>query len=671
MVSGCSRSNDNIKPDITPTSSTQPMVTVPEVTKALVDALQPSLVPSPEEKPTPTEKIINTGLEISNNDITRIDDLIETFVTGLVVEEFEGAYETFSAMMIYEDCSQVFGIGYSDFSSCLETEDGERCYFPSGFVALPGDRRLEENDLELALEIYDLDYESDKYGFLYTSVPQEFKRHCIFSGKYIVYGIDSLGNIVFDAQDYVKDCYDKELGNLYNYDSDIYVYRPFNDGSTNITGVPFFESIDYDAVKAEMERILKEQDLNFEKIEHELYEYYSPEILNAHLLQYYANETFLGYDVKELTQIISTLNPRECLRITPQGLVSFEVSPRDLTTAEKTAKWIVGLSAGLIVLTGTIVGFVMPPAKPMLGLVSGAAFDVLMQLMEGNSKVSDINWGKVAISAASGAVMAFVCPIGMKKIAALAKAAELGGFLTTLSTMGYTVLSSAVVGGATSVALTVVDGNDNYIEAFATGAAIAAAFTVASIGIGAVKNVVKNSKVGNWFRNITNKVKDKFKLPNGRIVENIDDADDVLDNVIRYDGEASAQKDIRKQLVDSSDIVEVGGYDQVSKYSVKNEFEAHEIPSFSAAKDSMGITDRSQSKLPCIRMSAEDHIHTASYGNSKQARQYRAAQKALCDQGKFMEALKMDFDDLRRPIFGDKYENKIQEALKYAKSLGW
>ncbi len=71
---------------------------------------------------------------------------------------------------------------------------------------------------------------------------------------------------------------------------------------------------------------------------------------------------------------------------------------------------------------------------------------------------------------------------------------------------------------------------------------------------------------------------------------------------------------------------------------------------------------------PCIAMEYEDHVQTASWGNSRDARAYAAAQKELIEQGKFREALQMDVDDIHSK-FGDKYDDAIAQMLEYVDEL--
>ena len=87
---------------------------------------------------------------------------------------------------------------------------------------------------------------------------------------------------------------------------------------------------------------------------------------------------------------------------------------------------------------------------------------------------------------------------------------------------------------------------------------------------------------------------------------------------------------------------------------------------FRSPADSASPLERNDG--PAIKMEKEDHRQTASCGNSREAREYRAQQQKLIEQGEFREALQMDIDDIRDK-FGDKYDDAIAEMLKYVDKL--
>jgi hypothetical protein len=89
--------------------------------------------------------------------------------------------------------------------------------------------------------------------------------------------------------------------------------------------------------------------------------------------------------------------------------------------------------------------------------------------------------------------------------------------------------------------------------------------------------------------------------------------------------------------------------------------EVHHIPAKSVSE--LSIQDG-----PAIVMEREHHGKTASYGLSREACEYRAAQKELIEQRKFREAVQMDIDDIHEK-FGDKYDDAIEEMLEYIDKL--
>ncbi|MCI6186364.1 MAG: hypothetical protein MR739_04205 [Spirochaetia bacterium] len=93
--------------------------------------------------------------------------------------------------------------------------------------------------------------------------------------------------------------------------------------------------------------------------------------------------------------------------------------------------------------------------------------------------------------------------------------------------------------------------------------------------------------------------------------------------------------------------------------------EKHHMPAWEA----MGETTKVEyTDCPALAMEVEDHRQTASWGNSLDAREYRAKQTELIKQGNFREALQMDIDDIHEK-FGDKYDEGIAQMLEYVGKL--
>lgn len=100
-----------------------------------------------------------------------------------------------------------------------------------------------------------------------------------------------------------------------------------------------------------------------------------------------------------------------------------------------------------------------------------------------------------------------------------------------------------------------------------------------------------------------------------------------------------------------------GSYGNVFTPGEGDKYEVHHMPADS-------INGLSRDEGPAIKMDKEDHRRTASCGNSKEAKEYRAIQHELIGVGRFMDAVQMDIDDIHEK-FGDKYDVAIQEMLDY------
>ena len=95
-----------------------------------------------------------------------------------------------------------------------------------------------------------------------------------------------------------------------------------------------------------------------------------------------------------------------------------------------------------------------------------------------------------------------------------------------------------------------------------------------------------------------------------------------------------------------------------------NDNPPHEIHHMPA--DSASHLEREEG--PAIAIDYSDHQQTASCGSSREAKEYRAVQKELIENGDFRGALQMDIDDLHDK-FGDKYDEAISQMLDYVDKL--
>jgi hypothetical protein len=108
------------------------------------------------------------------------------------------------------------------------------------------------------------------------------------------------------------------------------------------------------------------------------------------------------------------------------------------------------------------------------------------------------------------------------------------------------------------------------------------------------------------------------------------------------------------------DVVQLGGAHGV----VRNfrGLHSHHIPP-------KKISPLGHNEGPAIAMLPADHRRTLSYGRKKDARAHQIKQKRLIDSGDFAAAQQMDIDDIKL-LFGEKYDDAIDQMLKYTQKIG-
>jgi|TergutMp193P3_1026864.scaffolds.fasta_scaffold02336_4 filamentous hemagglutinin len=126
------------------------------------------------------------------------------------------------------------------------------------------------------------------------------------------------------------------------------------------------------------------------------------------------------------------------------------------------------------------------------------------------------------------------------------------------------------------------------------------------------------------------------------------------------------------------DIFKIGGgffgglKEAVKLEELEGWVDVHHIPSRESIENSKlyyvngGKLD--DGNTPAIIMDWGDHQITGSYGASAEANEYRNKQKELINNGKFIEAQKMDIDDIQKN-FGSRYDSYIEQAVAHTKYL--
>ncbi len=620
-----------------------------------------------------TEQIQNetaqTSTSVEEEEQTSIqvtEQETEQFIYQTIFNNYALAYDTFEAVLYLPDGSEVSGIGYCNYSSYYEKEDGEGGFFPAGFIADYGEI-LPKNEAEDGLIIENLDFTDETYQFVYAYDTESYAEHCVVNGQYVQYGVNQDGALFCETTPYTRGECDESLGALYSYDENRFLYDPDMGNYVPINGESLFASIDYDELEAEINKAIEEQNKNFSQQDVVSAAYAAQEAVVSYLLST-QEETFLGYKVSELADAASELDPMECIRITSDGYVIIDVDNNPPEGKEAVAKWTVGICCGIVIAGSTALTIFVPAARPLSGAITGAAIDVFMQVVIQNQGVEDIQWNKVAVAAVSGAMMSWLCPLGASKVTTIVTTSFKSEVLGKLSGYGVLTLSNAMVSGVTGYANVKIDGEEDGLNAFLVGAAIGAGCTVFASALAETISffgpkltlLIGQTKPGQWLNKNVGKT---ALFIAGHQVHLRDKA---LEDILAPKSIHEAAKQAMLELNGQSGAVG-GTYNSLANNGDGTSHK-HEMPSFDSYKQATDIQTRAEADLPAIKMDPEDHRLTASFGNSKEAINYRAEQAKLINEGKFMEAFQMDVDDLTSK-FGTKYTEAIQQAMEAAQNF--
>ncbi len=594
--------------------------------------------------------------------------LTELFVKQELFRQYSLIYDTFHAAMMLEDGTEITGMGYTDYSAYYESEDGSVGYFPAGFIADFG-YEIPQMDTANGYVIENLDFTDRQHQFVYGFETIPFMEHCVKDGKYLKYGVNDLGALVYEASPYERGVCDESLGALYSYDVNRFVYDPNMGEYIRIDGTSLFSQVDFAAAQAEINQIIANQDVHFSQQEIVSSVHIAQEAVVNYLLSV-QKETFLGYNVAELAEVASRLDPMQCIRITPEGYLIIDIIDENPGTADELTRWMVGAGC-LIITAGSIaLDIFVPAARPLGGAIMGAAVEAFMQVVIQKKSLDNVQWGKVAVAAISGAVMAWACPMAAASVTKAAVYANAGELLSKIAGYGVLTTANGVVSGATNLALSMLDGQEAGWNVFLTGAVTGAAMTVGasllSETITAVSpkitQVLMRTRTGNWAKKALDKA---FTFVQEHQVHLKNES---LEQILTPKSVHMAAKSALGEVNNHTNIK--GGKFSDMTTAGDGSKQRHEMPSFSAYNNGKGIENTTRDALPAIKMDTEDHYLTASFGSSKAAKEYRQIQAALIAKGDMTSAIKMDIDDIHT-LFGDKYDEAIKQALQYAIKEGW
>lgn len=420
---------------------------------------------------------------------------LETFVYGLIINELKYKYDVFPAYVDLPDGNAVHGMAYTDYSNCYASEDEKNYCFEAGFIPYYGELEVSQSDFDSGLTIHNLDYSNDTASFVWAFGSESFTEHCVVYKQYLRYGIDSKGKITYTAEKYTRGQCDESLGSLYSFDEAKYLLDLDVGTYKYVNGASLFSRINFEELEAEINRILETQELNFASVDIETCAYIAGEAIDSYLLSL-QEETFLGYNVQELIEAASKLDPLECYRITENGLITLKISDKE--DASSTVRWLYGIGCGIVVATamvGSIVFIECPPLSALSSAVAGTAIEIFMQVAVSGEKPENINWNQVAIAAVTGAVSGFLGPY----VAA------------TYQGAAYVVADSLIDGLVGSIEYSVrgwMEGKRGLelVKSFGFGAICGFGISVGFKGVGALLSKAANKVVAPAIKKLSDKV---------------------------------------------------------------------------------------------------------------------------------------------------------------------
>ena len=474
---GCSRTGD-ISGDIPAEDNNDVKIDTEVIADIISEQIRQELNEESENSEDSLDENETTGEANSDNNQNEFDGDIIGFARNLLISEYELVYEVFHAEVALSDGTLLEGMAYTDFASYYERDDGLGGYFPAGCISFES-YKIPEEELEKGLEIYDVDYEDDEFGFVYTITTDPFLEHFVIDNQYVKYGVDDNGAFTCSFVDFSREICDESLGALYSYDEERYLYNPDVGNYQPITGASLVSEIDYEELEKEINSILEKQDELFLEIDVETQIAFAQECVKSYLLSL-QEETFLGCKTADLLEELKKLDPKECIRITPDGAMVMDIDSTLPTEPTALTKWLVG-AACIINVGGCIALTIWVPAGTVAwSALSASTIEIFMEVVVENRNLEHVQWSKVGVAAVTGALLAWVCPAGASAVAGQVAKTTASEALSRLAGYGVLTLSNSVVSGATAAAYAAIDGKseDEIWDAALMGAAIAAVGTV-------------------------------------------------------------------------------------------------------------------------------------------------------------------------------------------------
>ncbi|MDE5616314.1 MAG: hypothetical protein K2I78_00830, partial [Clostridia bacterium] len=373
---------------------------------------------SDEVKPSKEEVLGN----IRDSEITNELDLTEDemFLYSIVMTDlyYYDQINVFPAMIVLPNKEEVLGFGYTNYQEAYSVDDNGFVYYGAGFVALPRQYVITEEDIGNGIELYQTskDFQPEKQSCSYVlSYTQNFGPcHYVANNKYIVYSVeDTL--VKYSSFPVEEEYFIKDSGAVYSYDEGRCVYDPNLGNDTTIKATSLNTMLDPAIAKGEYEKYIADQTANGFTVDTLNFVYISYSALSAYLLSE-QDESLLGIDVQEFYDLEKTLGNNEYYTVDADGNLTKLEFPHE---EEDKATWLDRLAGAIVAIGMICVGVIIvaaistvtcgvttAAAPYIMGAFIGAGMEVFMQTVVQGKKLDQVNWLRVGVAAVSGVLSA-------------------------------------------------------------------------------------------------------------------------------------------------------------------------------------------------------------------------------------------------------------------------
>lgn len=421
---------------------------------------------------------LTKGLEEegSGDDWKEYLDDYEAITYALVSTQFKKVYDVFPAKLEIPSSNQeVYGYAFTDYESAYTYhagQDDEENYYATGFISLVDEFTIPTADVKKGIEIYKTETDDSSNHYFYSYDCEPFDTHCVVKGQYLKYGVNKEHQIYYENSTYDGNT-DTSLGGLYSFDEKKYLYGEDN-GFVPKKGNIVDEAFDFDTWKDETKTsFLSGFTIAFSDLKNIISDSISKV---KQVISNINDQTILGYNINDVKKSINATSEDDVAVISDEKVALHSVDNEVPSTLSNTAKWIVGLCTGVVVIADIAVAMFFPKVTPLnmtlnsvMSAVSGAAIELTIETIMNDKGFKDVNWVKIGIAAVAGG---------------------LAGLIPGNSSKVKCVVTTSLITATTNMAYNFLDGSSffdsalSFVSSFAIAIVLSTTMTALFNGIG-------------------------------------------------------------------------------------------------------------------------------------------------------------------------------------------